>query len=262
MWHQQGIVRIKHLFDVKRLKTFNEMKEMCPQVNFVMYQSLIKAIPKDWKTLRIQGNMVKAVDNSSNTLTSVLVIYKTLCKDESLLQNKLPWFNAQIQKKYSIKDYINVLLRITSTTISVKLRSFQYKLLLNAITTNIKLFYYKIKKNKLCTFCEEVNETLYHLFYDCPYVRKIWQETKRIFKIDDLSYEQVLCNTVEKNPKHSKNCILLIVKVYVYRSRCMNQRISSVSCLKYINDYINTEYEIARSKKLHLHEMKWAQYEM
>ena len=73
------------------------------------------------------------------------------------------------------------------STIDSKLRSFQYKLLHRAIPTNKYLFQCKIKNSDLCYFCHETTESLEHLVWFCPKVKKFWDEVKCLFNHCQLS---------------------------------------------------------------------------
>ena len=73
-----------------------------------------------------------------------------------------------------------------------------------------------------------------------------------------MSYNKIFECKAQQNPKRAENCVILIVKNYVYVNRCLNKRISKEACKSYIKEYIGIEEEIARSKnKLSLHQLKW-----
>ena len=55
-----------------------------------------------------------------------------------------------------------------------KLQSFHHKIITGTLTTNIQLYYYKIKDSKKCTFCNDGNETLLHLFVHCTEIQELF----------------------------------------------------------------------------------------
>ena len=59
-----------------------------------------------------------------------------------------------------------------------KLRIFQFKLLHRRISTNRYLFKIGISSSELCSFCENLSETLLHLFWECPQVKIVWNKVK------------------------------------------------------------------------------------
>ena len=141
----------------------------------------------------------------------------------------------------------------------MKLRSFQYKLLMSAITTNIQLMYYKIRCTDNCTFCNFERETYAHLFYECICVKPLWHFFESLTNYKVTSYA-VLLHNIEPNPTHVLNCIALLIKYYIYRTRCLNERLSVNQCRNYIERVKEIEHQIAIDKhKVSLHEKKWSE---
>ena len=148
--------------------------------------------------------------------------------------------------------------RIFAYTILTKLRSFQYRILCWGLVTNRDLKRYKIVQDDLCTFCMEHPETIVHLFCECDKVQPLWFFICKCLKLQMLSHEQILLNDVASNPKLISNCIVLLTKHFIYRTRCLKEK-PLVSKLKsYILDYKQIEHCIAVNKnKLSQHLTKW-----
>ena len=53
-------------------------------------------------------------------------------------------------------------------TINTKLHVFQCKVLNNALYLNKHLYIFKLSDTKLCSFCNQKDETIIHLFANCP----------------------------------------------------------------------------------------------
>ena len=118
---------------------------------------------------------------------------------------------------------------------------------MNAITTNIHLKRYKIREKDLCTFCDMEKETLIHLFFKCKHVKGIWEWIAKSMETN-IQYQHVMFSNVNSDPRCVKNCVILIAKHYVYRARCLNERLSIVACQNYIIKYHDIEKVIAQSK--------------
>ena len=59
-------------------------------------------------------------------------------------------------------------------------------------------------------------------------------------------------------PNSEENCIILIAKFYIYRTRCMKDKISTVRFEQYLKNYIDVELQIAKNKgKVSSHQNKW-----
>ena len=247
-----------------KFHNFEKIKNICPRLNFLCYRSLIAAIPKEWKSIlkhktkTEQENKEFKISNFINAQKPVRVWYSKLCKNESLMQTKLVRLNKELNCQFEINDLVYLIRNINITTISVKLQSFQYRCITCSLITNIQLKHSKMRPDDLCTFCARERETLLHLFYNCEKIKPIWTYVCNKFQIKNLNYKNVWCNTFSNRPKDSKNCIALIVKHYIYRTRCLDQRLSPKSCESYIDNYIAIEEDIAKTKnKLHVHEAKW-----
>ena len=61
-------------------------------------------------------------------------------------------------------------------TLSTKLRSFHYKLLIHATITNVKLLKWNMADTDKCTFCNVEIETIKHLFWDWPTAKHLWNQ--------------------------------------------------------------------------------------
>ena len=64
-----------------------------------------------------------------------------------------------------------------NSTIDMRTRAFQLKILHRILFTNSALFKMKISTTPLCTFCGLESETLEHLFLDCEYVKSFGGES-------------------------------------------------------------------------------------
>ena len=198
-------------------------------------------------------------DKYKNTHKNIRSLYRELRKGDYLLQDKCEKFQKYLIESVNLSELIKMINTISLITISVKLRSFQYKIFTKALVLNTHLKMYGVKESDLCSFCQQQRETLDHSFFTCTKSSNIWIKISESYDMRSINVNYVLCNNYNRNPKHPHNCIILIVKYYLYQSRCMNERISFESCINFINMYINAEEEIAKSKnKLAQHKKKWS----
>ena len=64
------------------------------------------------------------------------------------------------------------------TTNENKLRSFQIRLNLRSIVTQLQLHGFELVDDNLCKFCRKEPETLMHLFCDCEIVVSFWNNVR------------------------------------------------------------------------------------
>jgi len=124
-------------------------------------------------------------------------------------------------------------------TLSTKLRNFQFKFLHRRIATNSFLFKIKFSESNLCSFCQIAQETLLHLFWECPITEAFWNSVQQFFVSVDLirpaSQVLTLCQCLglkgEKSALPFNHCLLL-GRFYIYSCKFKNVRPSSI---EYIN---------------------------
>ena len=101
---------------------------------------------------------------------------------------------------------------------------FQYKLLNNALYLNNMLFRFKKVDSPLCSYCNEEEETLLHLFHSCLKIKQLWNRLRLYFSqfINiPLCTPQSSILGIFDNNQHSEliNHLLLIFKFYIYSTR-------------------------------------------
>ena len=122
-------------------------------------------------------------------------------------------------------DWEKIYLLPRLVTKNTYLRSFQYKILNNILYLNKKLFIFGLKASPLCSFCQEDEETTIHLFSNCDNPRRLWLQIKVHFShfidLPLLTPQSAIFGFVNANKNEFLflNFILLLFKLYVYRSR-------------------------------------------
>ena len=103
-----------------------------------------------------------------------------------------------------------------------KVKDLQYRILTFIYNTNVLLVKKKIKDSNLCDFCKTDIETLYHLFYNCPFVKSFWTNLETVFKSKLscnilLSIKEVILG--DEGYPELVNVILLYAKYYIHKSK-------------------------------------------
>ena len=114
------------------------------------------------------GEMVDLLSTSSKMIYNEFKSHKTSPPTAQVrVKNKYPSLTFDWKKSYSLAFNVSL---------DTKLKAFQYKLLNRIIFTNDKLFAFKIVDSPVCTFCENEDESLEHLFYFCNVTTLFWKE--------------------------------------------------------------------------------------
>ena len=113
-----------------------------------------------------------------------------------------------------------------NTTCSVKLRTFQLRLLHNKIFCNDILVHWRKKNSNKCDFCD-YKQDIKHLLYDCTEISKIWGRFGAMFldkNHQKISFENILFNNIIDKPKyHIINLLMLITKQIIFRGKCSGE---------------------------------------
>ena len=112
-------------------------------------------------------------------------------KIESLPRKQQTRWNEELNLSISTDDWSTIYKCNYDVTPETKLRSFQIKLNLRAVVTNIVLHGLEITTTDKCTFCDAEKETLSHLFCTCVKVASFWENVSSWIE-PKLKYRLVL----------------------------------------------------------------------
>ena len=122
-------------------------------------------------------------------------------------------------------DWNNIYLSPRLATIDPTLRSVQYKILNNVLFLNKKLHIFGITNTALCSFCNTLEETPTHIFFDCFHVKCLWEKLRTKFQNDFILPSLTPQNAIlglynDANDNYNLlSHIFLIFKYYIYISR-------------------------------------------
>ena len=146
-------------------------------------------------------------------------------------------------------DWESIYLLSRICTLNKKLRDFQFKFLHRRIATNSFLFKIKLSESNLCCLCQSAQETLLHLFWECPITEAFWNSVQQFFvSVHLIPASQVLplypCLGLkgEKSALLFNHCLLL-GRFYIYSCKYKNIRPSST-------EYVN---QVRRNLKIEKH---------
>lgn len=104
-----------------------------------------------------------------------------------------------------------------------KVQYLQFRLLHRIIGVNSYLFRLKVKDSPLCSFCNEEEETIEHLFWNCPISNSFWFDciSNCLKEPIDLNAEVVLFGlpNIVDSPV---NFFLLYVKYFIFNCKYNN----------------------------------------
>ena len=218
------------------------------------YNSVIAAIPQTWKReLKLHEIKNTEEDIYYQTMTKrsnlSTYVYSVLIEKLSLIDLKQKW-QSELQARYTVEELKNCFRNVYVITNSPKLRSFQYRLIHRAVITNLHLFKGGKRQTNLCSFCELLPAIYGHLFRQCNFVAELCNALDKFMQdftkeVTNMDVQNIIFNSIVKSPKSIKNTITLMLKQYIYRTRCLHKTLSFEEFKSYVWTTKNIERYIA-----------------
>ncbi len=270
---ENDILYIKDLVNMHSgdFMSYNEFIQKYGNViNFLQYYGILKAIPQKYKdTIRMNAyDPYLSINTNYKTLLEKNLgsrfYYNKAIESEPLLEKfTTKWQNILGPNNVNENELSTSFKNIKVITLSTKLRSFYYTLLVQATITNVKPLKWNMVDTDKCTFCNVEIETVKHLFWDCPTAKHLWNQVTQWIKYTanqtvHLTDKKVFLCKIASKPLNCVNTIGLITLQYLYASRCL-KRIPNFAQLKLkILDVQNIEKYIAiKNNRIKKHEIKW-----
>jgi hypothetical protein len=236
------------------------------KVNFVDFYSLMHCLRPEWRhrdmnLVKTESKMKLCVAKISKTKKVCKMVYSNMMEEfECPSTNELKWQNIGMNiNQEEWKDLYKIPFIVT---IETKLQSFQYQIIKRCLVTNKYLFMCKIKDSDLCYFCNQKVETIEHLFFDCPIVKKIWFEICNIMP-KELNFRKyvtrkaILLGITIGNYKTLLNQLLIICKRYIYVTKCLGKSLHIQGYLRDVKMHYAMECEIAKKNQVEHKLIKW-----
>ena len=104
-----------------------------------------------------------------------------------------------------------------------------------------------IKDHDDCFFCDSKPETIEHLFWDCDRIFPLWNALalwiRSVTEIEiEFSLESVLLGYTNSMPcKNAINCIILVVKFFIYKCKMEGRNPDFAGIQSYLKFHYNIE---------------------
>ena len=160
----------------------------------------------------------------------------------------------------------NVYSSIYKLSIDSNTRMFQYKLLFKFLPVNKTLYQWGILDSPTCSLCKEEEESVIHLFCDCPVSAQFWSQvddwffciTKNHLHINALS---IIFGSLREQCPVLSNLIILLGKIFIFKNRKYGLNMPAFKL--YVAYFYKLEQNIAyRQGKHKKHRGKWGHFNM
>ena len=108
--------------------------------------------------------------------------------------------------------------RCHRNTVDVSSKAFQFRFLNDILVDNYWLTKWKILENNACSFCQENEENIFHLYWECNITSRFWIDFNawiRSFSENGITVEEVFYGTEDK----LLHTLIILAKRLIYESR-------------------------------------------
>ena len=257
---RSGLMHVHQLFVRGSARSAIEVQRAYGII-WLQYNSIMSANPKDWRL------ELKSVSPKTQTDESSVVcppkIYNGLIQNTSALSKKRTAWEKELGMMIDHDQFLMCFRDMFKVTNVPKLRAFQFRLLHRAIIVNTQLFKWGKSDSPLCSSCQKEDETYLHLFVFCEKVQELCLSLEQfVYTLDSCNItfgaDRVIANKLIDNPANIKNILCLLLKQFIYRQRCLNNKLSFEHFKYYIFQTRNIEKYIAiKNNKVRAYSRKW-----
>jgi len=279
-WYKAGIRKIQDLVNPNSADLYSWL-ELSTKYNlngnFLNYYSIISTIPETWKQIikevfHSRNDIDQQYESSLNTVlfTSpkpVGTLYKILVNNyNDQPQDRVDRWSVDLNCELDNIEWYSVIYDSYSCTNSVYLRSFIYKFAMRAIYPNYLLHKMKLSQSPLCPKCGQSNETIMHMFWECPTTKIFWRDIlswiKKILKVKIPYSKSVILIFMELDVDITMYKLIILIltlcKLLIYHNVNSPHPITLNRVLAEIFKYEKIErYNATAKKVMQKHIDKW-----
>ena len=236
------------------------------EIDPLSYNSIWSAIPQDWKRVLITERFNPTFEylcDKIQTQTNVSSwAYDILVAEEQGIFNLYVKWQTKLHTKLSYIDFQTLFKNVYKITNHSKYRSFQFRLLHNALVFNERLKLWKILEDDKCTYCDG-KENVIHFYTECTVPKEFWLKIREFCKNEfdetiSVRPVDILFNTTGKSVQSIGNFIILIAKTYMYAKRCLKEEYNMKGLINTISSCERSEFLFAmKNNKISKHYVKW-----
>ena len=269
----EGMLFLKDILNDMQtgFKTFAEISEQFVNLDWLVYQQIVSAIPLQWKKVLLVNQELETYVSKWDHLSQIpkvtSYIYNEIIDKNNDIEKIFCRISHRIDFEDTSEDFANFLKgfrEIYRVMNIVKYRDFQYRLMVNDIHCNNRLYYWNCAESRLCEICNQNKvQTVRHLLFDCSCAKQIWSGVRKFVETlthNELEwdYRHVFMNRVHTQPGHVINFIVLLMKHMIFAFKCRKKKLTLSGILLKLEDLYLIERSIAyKNGNLNKHKKKW-----
>ena len=253
----KGVLRVKDLFDNNlRPLSFGSFKQkyLLDAFPFTVFYGTLSAIPRVW----VESLNVLHIENTNEDLADTIqdipylsrYVYRHLIQTVAKPPVAFTKWNDVFQ--FSQSQWQTICKIPFASCKESKIRYFQYRFIHRILGTNSRLCRMNIVGSPLCTFCNEQNESIEHLFWDCNITSTFLLDVEQcilgrqfIFSKEDIFFGYKF------SLRHPYNFLIFHLKFYLFNKK-LNFQLPNLNEFLYKFKFsIQVEKKIGNSKVCH-----------
>lgn len=262
-WYEKGVYLIGDFVKDFSNNTLFSYEEFIQKFNintdFLKYYAIISAIRKS-----LQNYNIVEYKFIRPTLPVHISIFLDINKGSKRFYGILNNIKSLVSKgrekwgehfDFTNDDWLAIYTLPFQVTKSSKFQWLQFRISHNILTTNSFLFKVRILDSPLCTLCNAERETIVHLFWECDEVQNLLQSLDRLLDALYIPFtvnkQTILFGKIDNGTNliySIDNQIILLIKQYIYRTRCLHKSLSINALTCAIHDYYKVQKYITYTK--------------
>ena len=243
----------------KSIENINQDNNM--QLSTLKYNSLVTAIPANWKKeLKKNCNLEKIEKAKQNNTEPEIKSNGKMIKLTKLTTKNIyeTLISKKIEEGTAIEKWINrfpilhdiewseIYKRGFKITTEPYLQSFQYKVIQGILNCNYNLYNWTIKDSSKCLYCDET-DTIEHRLYSCEQSKLFWRRLEEwITDNMECSFPLTVCEVLfgmnSNNDPNIKiiNYLILIGKWYINNTKQNETALFFIDFLQIVQGKVST----------------------
>ena len=142
---------------------------------------------------------------------------KNLTRTQAVRENK---WHVELNKTFGVPFWNNLYNFTASIKHDNKIKWMQFQIVRNCQFSNYRVSKFKPNISPLCSYCENFDEKLSHLYFQCVKVEEFWDRVRDFFSFFDviipLNITTILFGYIRESSDSKINLIILVAKRYIW----------------------------------------------
>ena len=246
-WYMTGILTLNDLMKNSENLAFLSYDEFIQKfginTNFLQYHGLILAIKRYLRNLELKPEKLshpfipQLLEIFFKNKKGVRDFYRFIITPTTTPTGTRKWnLSFNFDREMWLKIY-NLPFKVTKNS---KLIWFQVRIIHHILVTNTFLHKIRINPSPMCTLCNMERETIIHCLWECKEVQTLLHKFETLLDLLFIPFaynkESFLFGIVLQNCSSVDNEILIIMKHYIYKTRCLSNSLNINALINVIKD--------------------------